>query len=1405
MTLPMYVKAVPNYFAAFQIKNAEILNRLKIVQEVLVDNDIKAKDCLVKLSKSHLTLFVMHLDEVHCLHEAKNALQAAAKLIRESDIKSLTLDFEGVGSFQRRVVYVKCKENDALLKLQEIRKMVVNSFKEYGILSTDKSEHFTPHLTIAKAGKLQKKFKFDPASYEEFVDMHFGEEVVTAMDRCGQCEPIHEAFVQLAQILKERSSPIRVAEANITEEEELTGKHIKRIIPTLKFYKKRHEFMVYDVEKTNPWKLLEWVESKAAPAAFEIFTVLQANSYVDENEIVPFAFFKDENAKELAVFKEVADTFDNVKFAYTSNPDVYKAYKIQKDGIYVIKVADDTEMYKGNGTIEDIRSWIVMNSLPLVPTYGAKYSNLIYESPLKSHVYLMIRGDDEDYDDLKIIMQKAAVHFKNKLMFVIVDGSTADAHSYLDFFRIDQANLPEIRICNLTEEPFVKYKPEFEIITTDKLKQFASDYLDGKLKPHIASQELPEDWNNKTVRVLSIAIFDDYIKNSTTYLAICLHKPSNDESKTMMKHWHKLGELFKNATDLVLASLDCEANEVEFGVFDITPTVVMFEPIKKAASVYSGNKTFEDLMLFLDSRGLNSSSGYAEMDDVVNEVRDGEPPEMPHRSLFFWRTFRRWQEAEKAIIDAEKTKKSQRVYIGPLFLTPEVEKFAPPGKDPGNLTVAEKGGISFETVQKFSKYRYLDLSPSTIRQYYRYENLISLQYDQRFLPERHLLLGPDLAAAHFIVHRGGAVKFFNDSRWHRVNSKGEYVLPGRKLPEGIDASNMALMFEGLSNLVNLEKIRFLSLKNCEYVNDWCMSQMKQFENTLEFLDLSYCSKLTADGLSALSCLKKLKYLRLEGLDQVKNIGVVAVRLEDTIPQLQVVGLDYEQALANFGKDLKLLSHENVYQDAKGNVFLKDYIDELYYLAGNIPEQASLADDEMPIFVSQIRKDVPCLPDEVIEEVNGLSDGKLKHLLAGSPSGEWSQETERVLQVEARRAADENRFLHSFLKPARSGPTWKERVQQLAVKMEILDKKDLLPLEQPKKSPTVREHFHSDWHLYNLKRKVADLLPVKLEEFEAKVVEHMTKSLDAQDAPRTQSCEPCNKHFRSSESYEAHIRSKPHMETLVLYREFQKENGLDAEINVDTSFEGSNLLESEIQEVQQAINSEEASTIVVQQCLFCTHNAVDLERNLEHMSLRHGFFIPEVDYCCDLQGLISYLNKKVYSDFQCLWCRNKGKAFRSAVSVQTHMRDKCHCKLYHDEDAMLEYNDFYNYEYVTSSDEDEGDDVDSDDGYDLTLLESGDPYYLTLPSGAVIGHRSLFRYFKQNLRPNLAKGRDSNFNQLDRVVKKYKGLGWRSTTKELATIRRKDQKFIQRYQTKQQLKVGLGSNKLQRHYRDPNGY
>lgn len=55
----------------------------------------------------------------------------------------------------------------------------------------------------------------------------------------------------------------------------------------------------------------------------------------------------------------------------------------------------------------------------------------------------------------------------------------------------------------------------------------------------------------------------------------------------------------------------------------------------------------------------------------------------------------------------------------------------------------------------------------------------------RLLPERQLLLGPDLAAAHFLVNRGASIKFLGDEEWHQMNKKKEYVLPARRIDGNI--------------------------------------------------------------------------------------------------------------------------------------------------------------------------------------------------------------------------------------------------------------------------------------------------------------------------------------------------------------------------------------------------------------------------------------------------------------------------------------------------------------------------------------------------------------------------------------------------------------------------------------------
>lgn len=51
----------------------------------------------------------------------------------------------------------------------------------------------------------------------------------------------------------------------------------------------------------------------------------------------------------------------------------------------------------------------------------------------------------------------------------------------------------------------------------------------------------------------------------------------------------------------------------------------------------------------------------------------------------------------------------------------------------------------------------------------------------------------------------------------------------------------------------------LRLAGCPHIGDWAMSRMTQFENTLEFLDLSGCTRISAKGLVGL---RSLKYILL---------------------------------------------------------------------------------------------------------------------------------------------------------------------------------------------------------------------------------------------------------------------------------------------------------------------------------------------------------------------------------------------------------------------------------------------------------------------------------------------------------------------------------------------------------------
>uniref|UniRef100_A0A0N5BA07 ATP synthase subunit s-like protein n=1 Tax=Strongyloides papillosus TaxID=174720 RepID=A0A0N5BA07_STREA len=417
-------------------------------------------------------------------------------------------------------------------------------------------------------------------------------------------------------------------------------------------------------------------------------------------------------------------------------------------------------------------------------------------------------------------------------------------------------------------------------------------------------------------------------------------------------------------------------------------------------------------------------------------------------SIHFWKQFKRWQDLDKEYKKEKKLEESKKNYIrlnDGFYITPERETDVMPKKDTVDMTRRESGAMAMELMTKHTQMRYLDHSLDNIKRYKAYEHFQHLQYDQRFIPERLLFLGPDLAAAYFIVHRGGTVKFFDDNTWIRRDSKGRYSLPPRRVPglylEAIDASNTELMFEGFDNFYDLSKLRLLSVSNCKYVDDWTLSRIgTMFSESLEMLDLSNCKKISPKGIMGLRSLKKLKYLRLNGLNDPQGMAKATIMLEESIPGLVVIGVDYEAALEGFQKDKMLLQHERASLDAKGNIHIEDDKGELYYIKGCVNERPAVDDNDLPIITNTIRVDVPKMSDVEFEELDRLSEGKLRHLLVGSPSAySWSDAVESILSFEEKYKLKRGEIVDSKLLPSSKRQDVIKEVEKLeAAKLEKVE-------------------------------------------------------------------------------------------------------------------------------------------------------------------------------------------------------------------------------------------------------------------------------------------------------------------------------------------------------------------------------
>lgn len=185
----------------------------------------------------------------------------------------------------------------------------------------------------------------------------------------------------------------------------------------------------------------------------------------------------------------------------------------------------------------------------------------------------------------------------------------------------------------------------------------------------------------------------------------------------------------------------------------------------------------------------------------------------------------------------------------------------------------------------------IDLSPSNLLAIWRNKKKFAARYMQQYLPERHKILGPDLATAHFILYRGGSVKFTNGPEWIKADEYGDFDLPksfdSSYRVEALKCDNMTLYYEGMENLQSLEYLKYISFYNVQLFDDWHLDRLSGMRYPqLEILDITK-TNTTYRGLSCLYRLNTLKFLIVDNPKESLAYELSCAMLQEFLPHLEI--------------------------------------------------------------------------------------------------------------------------------------------------------------------------------------------------------------------------------------------------------------------------------------------------------------------------------------------------------------------------------------------------------------------------------------------------------------------------------------------------------------------------------------
>ncbi|XP_045904162.1 protein disulfide-isomerase [Micropterus dolomieu] len=413
----------------------------------------------------------------------------------------------------------------------------------------------------------------------------------------GEGYRVSAAFEGAAAELQ--GSEVKLAVLDVTKEKDLAKELNATGLPTIRLYLSgdKHNPVFCPAPKSSA-SILTWLKRRAGSAA-DLITDLSHSEVSEELTVV--GFFKELNNEYIQVFYAAAIDLPDVNFAVTQNNEVISKYGVTYDVVLLLKKSKLIQAYKmmPQTSKEELVVFITVYQMDPVTEYTGQTANQILTAPVLNHALLFVNKSSADFKEIYSGFNSAATAFRLKILFVWVNVDEPRNGRLMEYFQVRDFEAPLIRMVNLTDH--VTYHLPSETLDVETIKTFCQSYLEGKAKPRMQSEPIPEGWDKQPVKELVGMTLEKVVFNPNKTVFVLFYLPYSQESRAVFPLWEELAETLKDREDIVIARIDASANDINMSMQGTYPSLCLFPALyAERMLVYPGKRKLKDLVKFVD-------------------------------------------------------------------------------------------------------------------------------------------------------------------------------------------------------------------------------------------------------------------------------------------------------------------------------------------------------------------------------------------------------------------------------------------------------------------------------------------------------------------------------------------------------------------------------------------------------------------------------------------------------------------------------------------------------------------------------------------------------------------------------------------------------------------------------------